>query len=182
MIYGKRIRLRADERTDIPQFTTWLNDPEVRQHLGHYLPFSLAAEEQWYEGMLKRPREEQPLAIEIRDPASADGWRLIGNCGFMNLDWIHRQGEIGLFLGEKTCWNQGYGTEVMQLLLRHGFETLNLNRISLRVDEDNLRGIHVYEKVGFVHEGRFRQAVYKDGKYQDVLSMSILRSEWNPEE
>ena len=74
---------------------------------------------------------------------------------------------MGLFIGDKSCWNKGYGTEVMRLLLRSGFETLNLNRIFLRVDEANKGGIRAYEKAGFVHEGRLRQAVFRDGEYRD---------------
>jgi diamine N-acetyltransferase len=188
MIYGEKIRLRADERSDIPSFVQWLNDPEVREHLSMYLPVSLAGEEQWFENMLKHPAEEQPLAIEVREAVPAagiipaevkDSWKLIGNCGFMDIDWRVRSAEAGLLIGDKGCWGKGYGTEVMRLLLRHGFETLNLNRIFLRVDETNRRGIHVYEKVGFVHEGRFRQAVYLSGNYQDLLVMSVLRPEWD---
>jgi RimJ/RimL family protein N-acetyltransferase len=174
LIYGERIRLRRDERLDIPKFVEWFNDPEVRRYLSSFLPVSQASEEQWFEDMLKRPREEQPLAIEIRD---GDGWRIIGNCGFMDINWTVRSAEVGLFIGDKTCWNKGYGTEVMRLLLQHGFDTLNLNRIFLHVDEDNLGGIRAYEKAGFVHEGRCRQAGYRDGKHHDVLLMSVLRSE-----
>jgi RimJ/RimL family protein N-acetyltransferase len=177
MIYGERVRLRADERSDIPSFIQWLNDPDVREHLLVDLQISQANEEQWFESMLKSPREEQPLAIEIKD---GDGWKLIGNCSFMGLDWHTRSAEVGLFIGDKSCWDKGYGTEVMQLLLRHGFETMNLNRIYLRVHVPNQRGIRCYEKVGFVTEGRLRQAVYKNGEYQDVLIMSVLRSEWIP--
>ena len=69
----------------------------------------------------------------------------------------------------------------MTLLLRHGFRTLNLNRVYLRVHADNKRAIRTYEKVGFVHEGKLRQAVYKNGKYKDVLLMSVLHDEWNVE-
>lgn len=175
MINGERVRLRADERTDLPFFVQWLNDPEVAEHLSFFLPLSQAVEEQWFEAMLKLPREQQPLAIEAH---SGEGWKLIGNCGWMDFDWRSRSAEVGLFIGDKTCWDKGYGTEVMRLLLRHGFETLNLNRVFLRVRETNLRGIHVYEKVGFHHEGRLRQAVYQHGLYQDMLIMSVLRPEW----
>ena len=49
MIIGKRVRLRAIERTDLPRFVNWLNDPEVIQHLLIAVPMSLAQEEKWYE-------------------------------------------------------------------------------------------------------------------------------------
>jgi RimJ/RimL family protein N-acetyltransferase len=105
---------------------------------------------------------------------------MIGNCSFMNINWTIRSAEVGLFIGEKSCWNKGYGTEVMSLLLDLGFDTFNLNRIYLRVDEANKGGIHAYEKAGFVHEGRFREGTFQNGKYGDVLLMSVLRAEWNP--
>ena len=176
MIYGERIRLRANERADLPCFVEWLNDPEVREGISSYLPLSLAREEQWYENMLKLPRDEQPLGIEIRD--EHDTWKLIGNCGFFEFNWRCRSAEVGIFIGQKSIWNKGYGTEVMRLLLKHGFETLNLNRIFLRVYATNLRAIRCYEKAGFVHEGRLRQAEYKHGEYVDFHVMSVLRSEY----
>jgi diamine N-acetyltransferase len=178
MLYGKRIRLRANERNDLPKFVEWLNDPEVRRYLSTSMPISQAAEEQWFENMLKRPPEEQSLGIEIKDQ---DGWKLIGNCGFFDINWRTRSAEVGLFIGEKSLWNKGYGTEVMQLLLQHGFRTLNLNRIYLRVDTENLGGVRAYEKAGFIQEARLRQAAFREGRYGDDLIMSVLRSDWTPE-
>ena len=183
MIYGERIRLRRNERSDIPKFVEWLNDPEVRRYLLVDLPISQANEEQWFENMLKLPANEQPFGIEIREIEPAGGeehWRLIGNCSFMDINWAVRSAEVGLFIGEKSCWNKGYGTDVMQTLLDLGFGTLNLNRIFLRVDEANKGGISAYEKAGFIHEGRFRQGTFQNGEYADVLLMSVLRAEWNP--
>jgi RimJ/RimL family protein N-acetyltransferase len=185
MILGERIRLRRDERSDIANFAAWLNDPEVRRYLSTNMPVSVANEEQWFENMLKLPTAEQPYVIEIRKSApdqKNETWQSIGNCGFMNLDQTAHSAEVGLFIGDKSHWNKGYGTEVMRLLLRFGFETLNLNRIFLRVDEGNQGGIRAYEKAGFVHEARLRQAIYRDGEYQNMLMMSVIRSEWNPGE
>jgi RimJ/RimL family protein N-acetyltransferase len=175
LIYGDRIRLRHVEREDLPRFVEWLNDPEVRHGLAMYLPLSRAEEEDWFENTLKRDQDERPLAIEVD---GAEGLSLVGNCGFFNLEWRVRSAELGIFIGDKAFWNRGYGTEAMRLLLRHGFGTLNLNRIYLRVFDDNPRAIRAYEKAGFAHEGRMRQAEYHDGRYLDVLLMSVLKSEW----
>ncbi len=175
MIYGDQVRLRAIEKNDLPLFVRWLNDPEVRHGLLIYLPFSQTEEEMWFEGMLKRPSEEHPLVIEIE---TTNGWVPVGNCGFLSLDWRIRKAEIGIFIGEKKFWNRGYGTKVMRLALKLGFERLNLNRISLQVYTNNPRAIRAYEKSGFVVEGRLRQAHYDNGQYHDILIMSVLRSEW----
>jgi len=179
MIYGERIRLRAIEREDVPRFVGWLNDQEVRQHLKLRLPLSMTEEEAWFVSVQQRPPEERPLTIEIKTPT---GWRAIGNIGLTNINWYDRSAEVGIFIGEKQYWNQGYGREAMRLMLRHAFNTLNLNRVGLHVYETNQRGIRSYENVGFVHEGRLRQGRYQDGKFVDVILMSILRSEWQDAE
>jgi RimJ/RimL family protein N-acetyltransferase len=175
MIFGERVRLRAVEHDDLPRFVAWLNDPEVLEGLAVFLPLSQAGEERWYQNMLESPPAEHPLVIEVR---REDGWMPVGNCGLHKIDPKNREAEVGIFIGEKSCWNQGYGTDAMRLMLEHAFRTLNLHRVFLRVMEPNRRAVRCYEKVGFVHEGRMRQAEYKHGEYLDVLLMSVLQQEW----
>lgn len=179
MIYGKRVRLRALEKSDVSKFYDWVNDPEVTAGLTLYLPMSTLDEEKWFDSVQQRPQEEKPFAIEIHD---GEAWRLVGNCAFFDLDRVAHAGEFGIMIGDKSIWGQGYGTETVGLILHHGFRTLNLNRVSLRVYADNARAIRAYEKAGFVLEGRMRQAVYKQGRYQDVLLMSVLRQEWDAQQ
>ncbi|QYK50778.1 MAG: GNAT family N-acetyltransferase [Anaerolineales bacterium] len=176
MIHGSRLRLRSPEQADLPLFVSWLNDPEVRHNLAAYWPISMAREERWFAELASRPAQEQPLVIEIQQ---AQEWTAIGNCGFHHIDWVHRNAEVGIMIGEKAHWNQGYGTEAMQLLQQIGFETLNLHRIYLRAYERNQAGLRAYEKAGFQLEGRQRHAQYDEGVYSDVLMMSILRPEYD---
>lgn len=176
MIYGERIRLRGVEKEDLPNFVAWMNDPEVIDGLLVFWPMSSADETRWIESLGGREQVEKPLSIEAR---VGEAWRHIGSCGFHNFEWKIREAEFGISIGDKSFWNQGYGTETVELLLKTGFETLNLNRIYLHVNAENLRAIRAYEKCGFVHEGRLRQAVYQHGHYQDLLVMSVLRAEWD---
>ncbi len=175
MIFGKRIRLRAIQRADLPLFMDWLNDPEVRQGLMVYQPLSIHDEEDWFELTRKNPTDERPLAIEI---LTETGWICIGNCGLFGISWRIRQAEFGIMIGAKQYWNQGYGTEALGLMLDYGFGTLNLNRIFLQVYQNNPRAIRAYEKAGLTNEGCLRSAHYQDGHYFDVFLMSMLRSEW----
>lgn len=178
MIIGERVRLRAIEKEDLPRFVAWLNDAEVRRNLLLYNPISTAQEENWFAAILKEPVDEQPLCIDIRE---GDSWEHAGNVSFMHLNQHDRSAEIGIFIGRKDFWNKGYGCEVMRLMVRHGFENLNLNRIYLQVFETNPAGIRCYEKAGFQHEGRLREARYHEGRYIDVRMMSILKSDWQTE-
>ncbi|HUF38048.1 MAG TPA: GNAT family protein [Anaerolineales bacterium] len=175
MIIGPRIRLRRPEREDLPLFVTWLNDQEVRAGLSMYLPIGLAEEEHWFEEMIRRPQEERGLAVEI---PHGEGWRPIGSTSLFSFDWRIRSAEFGILIGDKTVWDQGYGTEVTQLMLDHAFGTLNLNRLQLRVNATNLRASRAYEKAGYTLEGTLREAVFDDGVYSDLHLMSVLRSEW----
>ncbi|MDP2964757.1 MAG: GNAT family protein [Pelolinea sp.] len=175
MIIGKRVRLRAIEKDDLPRFVAWLNDPEVRRNLLLYQPLSMGQEEQWYADILKENVDEQPLCVDVE---VGENWEPAGNISLIELNQHDRSAEIGIFIGRKDFWNKGYGCEAMRLMIGHGFNDLNLNRIFLRVYETNPNGVRCYEKAGFKHEGRLREAHYHEGRYIDMLMMSILKSEW----
>ena len=104
--------------------------------------------------------------------------KLIGGIDLRDIDNIQRTASLGIVIGEKEHWSKGYGTEAMNIILGYAFRELGLRRVSLTVFEYNPRAIHCYEKVGFVHEGRIRQALKRDGKRWDILFMGILREEW----
>lgn len=177
MLTGKRVRLRAIEREDIPTFVRWLNDREVTRFLLVNSPFSKAMEEKWFEGQLGNPPHEgQVLAIEAR---VGEDWLHIGNSGIHRVDPVNRSAEFGILIGEKAYWNQGFGREATQLTLQHGFDDLNLHRIFLRVYENNPRAIACYKAAGFVQEGILREAIFKNGSYINEVEMGILQSEWN---
>lgn len=178
MIVGERVRLRAIEEDDLPRFTAWLNDAEVRRNLLVYTPLSMPQERDWFASVLKQPVDEQPLCIDVK---MGEGWEPAGNISLMNLNQRDRSAEIGLFIGRKDFWNQGYGCEAMRLMVAHGFKNVNLNRISLTVFETNPAGIRCYEKAGFKQEGRLREARFFEGQYIDMILMSILREDWKKE-
>lgn len=176
MIAGKHIRLRAIERDDIPRFVRWMNDPDVIRFTSANTPFSAAMEEKWFERQLDRSiNQGQILAIETQ---MGDEWIHIGTTDLFNIEPIDNSAEFGIMIGDKDFWNKGLGREATRLMLKHGFEDLNLNRIYLQVFTENLRGIKAYLAAGFVKEGVLRQAMYKNGKYNDIVIMSVLHNEW----
>jgi diamine N-acetyltransferase len=171
MIRGTRVVLRAIERSDLPRYVQWFNDPAVLEYFGQIVPLSLPEEEAWYENMLQ-DRSVRNFAVEFEG-------KHVGGAGFLHIDPRNACAEVGLVIGLPELWDQGLGTDVLRTLLRFGFEEMNLNRISLRVFAGNERAVHLYEKVGFQHEGRWRQAEFRYGRYHDLLWMSVLREEWS---
>jgi RimJ/RimL family protein N-acetyltransferase len=96
----------------------------------------------------------------------------------MPINWKDRSAELGITIGDKSYWDQGYGSDAVRTMVRVAFRKMNLHRVYLRVHEDNTRGIRCYEKVGFRHEGTMRESVFKEGAYCDVHVMSMLESEF----
>ncbi len=171
---GEKARLRPIERTDLPTYVRWFGDSEVRRYLAVYLPFSLAQEERWFEGVLERieRRSDAILAIETEDGVH------IGNVGLHAIDWKDRHAELGIVIGEKAYWGQGYGADAIRVLLRVAFQDMNLHRVVLRVDADNARAIRCYQKAGFRNEGTLRENVFRDGGYINQFVMGILAPEF----
>ena len=104
--------------------------------------------------------------------------QLIGELVLDVVNWPGRDAFVGLSIGERENWGKGYGTDMMNLLLRFAFTEVNLRRVTLAVFEYNPRAIRTYEKVGFRHEGRLRQFLNKEGRRWDMLFMGTLREEW----
>ena len=84
-------------------------------------PLGLEDENTWFDAMMKRPSKNIPLVIEVKD---AKGWRMVGNIGLHHVDWLNANAEVGIFIGSKTYWDKGIGTEAMLLFLKHAFENL----------------------------------------------------------
>lgn len=174
MLHGEKTHLRHLERSDIPTFVRWFNDPEVREYVAINRPMATAEEERWFERHLD-DKSGEIFAIEATDGEQPVH---IGNVGLHDIDWVHRHAELGIVIGEKAYWSKGYGSDAIRAVLRHAFHTLNLHRVYLRVYEDNARGIRAYEKCGFKLEGRSREVVFRHGRYYDDLRMSILDHEF----
>lgn len=85
--------------------------------------------------------------------------------------------ELGIVIGDEENWEQGYGSEASGLILDYGFSKLGLHRVELLVLEFNKRARRVYEKLGFVVEGLQSEARLIDGKWHNVIQMSLLEGE-----
>lgn len=170
-LIGERVYLRAVEVEDAPRCCAWLNHPEVRVHLAHETPLGRCAEEQFLRGLGER-KDERILAIILREEDRAIG--LVG----LHPKKSARAREIGILIGERDCWDKGYGREAMALMLDHAFLDLDVHRVELFVHEENGRGIACYERLGFVREGVLRDAHFREGRFGNDVVMSVLGPEW----
>lgn len=174
---GKLVRLSAFDPEEMSKaWSRWNRNSEYFRLLnssGRAIQ-SPKASLKWME---EEVAERSPASYFFSIRTLADD-RLIGELGLDVVNWSGRDAFVGLGIGETEYWGKGYGTDVMNILLRFAFAEINLRRVTLTVFEYNPRAIRSYEKAGFRHEGRVRKVLNKDGKRWDVLYMGILREEW----
>lgn len=121
-----------------------------------------------------RAEQDDRLDLAVVDPET-DEW--LGEV--VILDWDEPNRSCGFRIAlSPSARDRGIGTEATRLIVDYVFEHLPINRISLEVYDFNARGIAVYEKVGFMPEGRLREALLWDGEFHDAIGMSMLRSDW----
>lgn len=170
---GRQVYVRGLERADLPTMVRWINDAEVTRLL--FMGDRPATIERLTEQWEQESRSSRDIVFAI---CTREDDTFIGTTGLYTVNWIMRTAEFRIFLGEKSFWNRGIGTEVTKLMVVYGFEKLNLNRIWLGVNAENKGGVRAYEKAGFVHEGILRQEQYRNFQYYDVVRMGLLRSEY----
>jgi RimJ/RimL family protein N-acetyltransferase len=177
LLYGELVHLTAENPDVIAAgFFRWNQDIEWFRLLDTDPP-RLPSEKKlkdWFEKDLEKDATHE-MFFTIRTLESDE---VIGFIGLFELSLQHGDTLVAIALGERKFWGKGYGTDTMRVLLRYAFNELNLRRVGLIVFEYNPRAIRSYEKVGFVHEGRFRGAIQRDGRRWDFLFMGILREEW----
>jgi diamine N-acetyltransferase len=104
----------------------------------------------------------------------------VGRIYIYNIDFLNEKGEFGIVL-EKNYSGKGIAFKASKLLLNYVFKNLKINKINLEVLSDNTKAINLYKKIGFKQEGYFKEEIYKNGEFKDVIRMAYHKSEWKNE-
>jgi diamine N-acetyltransferase len=167
---GPRVLLAPLAASDLPTLFVWINDRATVVLNAPYRPVAEPSHHAWFEEITARD-DVAIFAIRLLETD-----RLIGTCQLNSIDRVHRSANLQIRIGDPADRGSGYGREAIHLLLSHGFEDLNLHRVALTVFADNEAALRAYEGCGFVREGLAREAAYIEGRYLDVVQMSVLRS------
>ena len=172
---GKRVGLRALERHDVnDRYQRWINTYEVTKYLESGLfPSTLHSLQAYYERVTG---SDTCVIFAIED---LDSHEHIGNVKLEPIHWVNRTAVFGILIGEHTLYGQGIGYEASKLCIEYAFHRLDLRKISLGVLANHDRAIRLYERLGFVIEGRRRQEHLFEGTFVDSLMMSVLQAEFN---
>ncbi|HAG43193.1 MAG TPA: GNAT family N-acetyltransferase [Clostridium sp.] len=173
MFENEVIRLRKISLNDYSTYHNWRNDIEVMQSTSPQLDMYTLEETEEYVSAIATQSNAKGYIIEYKETNQA-----VGIISLINIDYKNRSAECIIDIGAKEMWGKGIGTAAISLILEFAFNELNLHRIYLQVFSFNERGIKLYEKMGFIHDGKLRQALYRNGSWHDIVIMSILKNEY----
>lgn len=173
VLFGETIFLRPLQLEDAQAMFEALKDEETNRLTGSHETFTME-QIQRFIGRIVDDMDRADYAIVSKEDPSL----VLGEVVLNDISWKNRSSNFRIALYSPDFFGKGYGTQATRLILKFGFEQLNLHRIDLEVYDFNPRAAHVYEKVGFKREGVKRDALYWEGSYQNAIVMSILEDEF----
>ena len=171
VLVGDRALLRNVCVDDVPRFGLLFTDPNARKLTGDHDSMDVADQLRLYSFAAS---DSNQLRLAVVDKATDE---YCGEIALKNLDRHNRSCWLRIALLDGAV-NRGLGSESIRLVLDHAFSVVGLRRVSIEVYDFNHRARHVYERLGFVHEGTLRDAMTWDGIWYSSHIMSVLADEW----
>ncbi len=171
LIFGERLGIRRLRPTDAtPIYLGWLNDFQVQAYTRRRGRNVSSKEMKDFLVAAQRSLDWH-LALVVRD-----GRKHIGNLSLNSIDAKNKSAELSIMIGDRSVWGQGYATEAIELAADFAFRALKLHR--LWAESPNSAFNAVMEKIGWIHEGKRRQAFLAGKKFLDFECWSLLHDEW----
>ncbi|MDE1822193.1 MAG: GNAT family N-acetyltransferase [Euryarchaeota archaeon] len=171
-----RLSLRLPSRGDLPDLTRSFRDPRTARAAGAYLHSRTERDRPALivSRTLKEYRRGEHLSLSVVLP---DPTTCIGRVGLRDLDWTHRKVQSLSFWIDPKHWGRGYATEAAWYLCDAAFRHLGMRRVGSSALEKNLASLAVHQRLGFVEEGREREAICVKGRCMDMVLFGLLDRE-----
>ena len=138
-----------------------------------FLPTTKEQNEKWIESVLNKKNEINLIAYE------KESGRPVGTISLIDIDSRNQKCEIGrVLIGNEDDRKKGYGMHLISLVLEYAFLHLNMRKVYLEVFAENASAVRFYEKSGFKEDGLFKEHIYKNGKFKDVVHMSLFKTDF----
>ena len=148
----------------------WRNNEKVVQNFIYRKPISREEHICWMEQKVATGRVIQFIICDLQTD------KPLGVVYIQNIEEEHSKAEEGIFLGEEEAFGRGIGTEAARLMVRYAFEILGLHKLSARVLAYNMASRRMHEGAGYEQEAYFKQELYLDGKYEDLIFYGIIHN------
>jgi UDP-4-amino-4,6-dideoxy-N-acetyl-beta-L-altrosamine N-acetyltransferase len=171
MLYSKRLRLRFVEDKDSELIMKLRNAKEIKQYFYSDDPIATYTHQAFMEK--SRGKGDKYFTIELIEDGT-----VIGFIGLTNIDYVHRKAEYGWLLLDPQFRGKKFGDEAELLIHTYAFDTLNLNKVTGEVLSGNELVIKQHERNGYKVTGIFKNHIYKNGKYHDVVWIEIFKQDF----
>lgn len=171
---GARVSLRLATLDDCNErYVAWLADPVVNQYLEtRYADQTLEMIRGFVCSMLASDHSYLFAIVENTTGVH------VGNVKIGPLVPRHLFADVSYFIGERSAWGKGYGTEAVRLVTRFGFERLGLHRCQAGFYESNIGSQRVLEKAGYTREARLVKQLRIEDRWEDHVWYGALRDTW----
>lgn len=170
MLKNKDIELIPISKEDTEYIIKLRNTREINENLFSNPPTYDFEHLKWLNQIDKN---DIHLIIKVKDEKA-------GIINITKIDYKNEKCEYGIALDPEYT-GKGIAYKASRLLLDYVFNNLKIRKIYLEVFSDNPRAKSLYEKIGFKQEGYFKEEVFKNGKFRDVIRMACYKSEWKNE-
>ena len=170
-LIGKKVLLRELRDTDMPLLNKLINSPNIEKYIvGWSKPVTMSEQISWFQNL--KSDANIRYIISDKDDNNSYGTGIISR-----IDNKNRTCSIDIKIDE-DCHNNGYGKETISLLINYIFNELNLNRIAVNILDYNIGSQKIFEANGFIKEGEQRQAIYKNGKYNNLFIYALTKEDY----
>lgn len=163
-----KISIRKFKESDIEKKVEWINNPLNNAYLHYDLPLKTEKTKLWFK-KIKYDINRYDAVVEV------DGIPC-GLLGLLNIDKVNKKAEYYIAMGETDYKGKGVAKQASKLLLEYAFNELKLNRIYLYTETGNIAAQRLFEKLGFVCEGKIVNDLYFQGKYIDRYIYAIYQN------
>lgn len=172
VLCGKRVNFCKITKNDLSTLQKWRNSSEIWLYNTQYVLLNMVNQQQWYEQIMQKKSDRIMFMVtnKLGKP--------IGVCGLIHIDLKDKIASIAIIIGEKEYQNKGFGTEILQMLVDYGFNQVRIHRIEAEVFAYNQASTKLFEKMNFKQEVILRDSLWRNGKWWDILILSILQNEY----
>ena len=164
------IELVSIQEEHIEMIRQWRNSPEVSSYMYSQQEITEEQQKQWFKNISNDPKSRYWLIQYDSKP--------IGLVSLTGIDYTLNSCYWAFYLGDTSVRGGGIGAKVEITILKYVFNDLKLNKLRCEVFTSNHKVIRMHEKFGFRREAYYREHCRVNNKYEDVVGLAILKSEW----
>lgn len=162
------LQLLSEENAS-SEYAEWMNDYEVNRFLESRWKYQTADSVLDFVRYINKSENDILFGIFLKNEN-----KHIGNIKIGNINWIHRNADIGLLIGDRNFWGKGFASDAIKLITIYAFKSLNLHKLIAGIYKGNEGSYKAFLKAGWSDIGIMKEHRFFEGNYVDEYLVEIL--------